>query len=124
MTRCSVESPDLLFFVGGGGGWDLNFPTVLPAVEVQSPNHWTAREVPKALTGLTLPRAFFDLLGIGYVSLKGYPTVNLLISCLRFQIPGQPCRQCIQQGRRFHLSYSLLYPQHLEHSTPHMGQSH
>lgn len=45
------------------------------------------------------------LSGMGYMSLEyqseGYPTVNLLISCIRFQIPGQWCWRCICKGRNF-----------------------
>ena len=39
------------FFFWPGGMWDLSSPPVLkpppPAVEAQSLNHWTAREVPE-----------------------------------------------------------------------------
>ena len=65
-----------IFFVHGGGLWDLSSPawdwTRATAVKVQSPNHWTAREVPllvysnnhmeiKWLTiGIDLPK---DILG-------------------------------------------------------------
>ena len=53
----------LLFYVlvfGPWGTWDLSFPrdgTSTPSIGRWSPNHWTAREVPKLLF-LPLPPAF------------------------------------------------------------------
>ena len=94
----------------GGGGvshvackilvpW-LGIDPVPPAVEVQSPNHWTAREFP----GIILLISFFGLLIVCYVEIK---LTSMYWSCILWPCPCLLVLIVSNFSFRFHRIFSV-----------------